>query len=74
MWTVKSPSVRVQGPGSCIKYQAVMVKMSSLYSILKMIITIISSKYALESHQLVHFYDIDRSFLDYFVDLESSIE
>ena len=34
----------------------------------------ISNKYAMESPQSVHLYGVVRSFLCYFVDLESSIE
>ena len=48
-----------------------MGKISSSYGIFKTSKAKISSKYAMESPQSVHFYDIVRSFLFYFVDLET---
>ena len=48
--------------------------MSSSYGIFQIGIARILSKYTMESPQSVHFYDVVRSVLCYFVDLESAIE
>ena len=58
--------------GSCNDNQTVRVKMSSSYCIFGMSIARNSNKYAIESPQSVHLFDVLRYFLFYFVDLEKT--
>ena len=58
-----------QNTGSCNHDQTVMVKMSSSYSYFRMSKDRISSKYAMESTQVLHYCDVVRSFLCDFVDI-----
>ena len=59
--------------GLCNNNQTVIVKMSSSYNIFKNSKARISSNYEMESPQSVHLYVVVRSFLYYFVNLETSI-